>query len=63
MKAKIIARDIYGNLHKVETFEKLAKIIKYPQHIDICNSKWERIEKKYFDFEIFGAKVINISFC
>ena len=48
---------------KIKNFKELAKIIRQPQHIDICNEKGERIEKKFFDFEIVGSKVCNISFC
>lgn len=56
-------RDNNGNLHKVKSYEELAKKIKTPQQIDICNSKGDRIEKKFFDFTIAGAKVYGISFC
>ena len=52
MKNTMIIKDINNNIHKVNSYEELAKIIRIDQHILILNSKLERIKKVYIEFVI-----------
>ena len=57
MKNTMIIKDINNNIHKVNSYEELAKIIRIDQHILILNSKLERIKKVYIEFVIVWSRV------